>query len=603
MTVRRVIPLQRALIGAIAVAMLAGFVPAGIALDHRLAAALEDRARADLAVAPRLLDDRLASSSDAMMMHAKELAHVPRLADALAAGDRAAVLRTVDDARPSLAGSDPVVVGARGESWSGPSIDSAIVAETRAGRMPVVTQRSGGMVHRIALAPVERGGRWIGAAGLASAFDDRAAGALSGLTRSAVVIVTADGRIAGSTLDSVATRSILTALLADTVHEGPRSVNTERGRMLVVATPLSGAGTVVFSRSVADELSILPTLRRVAAISTIAAMLVALALGTALASVVSRPVRQLSAAVEAFAAGRLTAPLPASRIGEVSRVAATFDVMRQSLAARLDELGRANEALTDRNARLSALQADLMQRDRLAATGRLVAQLAHEIRNPVASLRNCLELIRRRVTLDAEAIEYTDLALDELLRMHELAEQMLDVNRPQDSAIRTSRPCVVALEVARLASVGLMQPQVRVRADCDEEVEAAIAPDALKQVLVNLIQNGREAMMAMTAPDSNPDGGIEIIVSVSGSDVSLEVHDDGPGIADGAIHRIFDPFFTTKAAVHGVGLGLFVAEGVVRTAGGRITAGNRPEGGAWFRIDLPLATGAFIDAREMEPSV
>ena len=73
-----------------------------------------------------------------------------------------------------------------------------------------------------------------------------------------------------------------------------------------------------------------------------------------------------------------------------------------------------------------------MQRDRLGAAGRLVAQLAHEIRNPIASLRNCLELIRRRVDDDPEAREFADLAIDELLRMHELAEQMLDLNRPRD---------------------------------------------------------------------------------------------------------------------------------------------------------------------------
>ena len=113
----------------------------------------------------------------------------------------------------------------------------------------------------------------------------------------------------------------------------------------------------------------------------------------------------------------------------------TFDSMRRALAARLEELGHANVELVDRNARLTALQSDLMQRDRLDAAGRLVAQLAHEIRNPIASLRNCLELIRRRVEHDPEALEFTDLAIDELLRMHELAEQMLDLNRPRDTGV------------------------------------------------------------------------------------------------------------------------------------------------------------------------
>src|SRR5207253_4860563 len=120
-------------------------------------------------------------------------------------------------------------------------------------------------------------------------------------------------------------------------------------------------------------------------------------------------------AAAALADGDFGIPVPQSRVREVSRVAEAFDQMRHALAARIAELRQANEALSDRNARLSALQADLMQRDRLAATGRLVTQLAHEIRNPIANLRNCLELIRRRISDDTEASEFADLAIDELL--------------------------------------------------------------------------------------------------------------------------------------------------------------------------------------------
>jgi two-component system C4-dicarboxylate transport sensor histidine kinase DctB len=81
---------------------------------------------------------------------------------------------------------------------------------------------------------------------------------------------------------------------------------------------------------------------------------------------------------------------------------------------------------------------------------------------------------------------------------------------------------------------------------------------------------------------------IDIALATSGADMSIEVRDRGPGIREDILTRIFDPFFTTKDAMHGVGLGLFVAEGLVRTAGGRLSAGNRHGGGAWFRVELPL---------------
>ena len=584
---RSEISLQRAILGVLALAMLAGFVPAGIVLDHRLGAALEDRARSDLALTPRILADRMAASSDAMMMHAKELSHVPSLAQALATSDRAGALQALEVARSSLGGSEPVVVGPDGTSWSGPAVGPSLLAETRAGNMPVATQHSGSMIHRVALAPVHSAGRWVGAAGVASAFDDRAAALLASLTRSGVVIVTVEGALTGSTLDTATTAAVVEAARHGALDSMPRMVSAAKGggRLLVAAAPLPGAGIVLFSRSLGEELAVLPELRRVAAVSAIGALLVALLLGAVLAARVGRPVRLLSAAASALAEERFTAPLPTSRIREVSRVSATFDVMRRALAARLDELRSANDALTDRNARLTALQADLIQRDRLASTGRLVVQLAHEIRNPVANLRNCLELIRRRVEHDAEATEFADLAIDELLRMHELAEQMLDLNRPRDPGTRASRPLAVAEEVARFANLGVDVGRGHIVVRGERTAEVAIAPDALKQVLLNLVQNAREAFATVTT--ERP---AEIEIS-AGRDtgVWIEVRDNGPGIADKIAGRIFDPFFTTKDAVHGVGLGLFVAEGLVRSAGGHMSACNREGGGACFRIDFPMA--------------
>src|SRR6185503_18764721 len=123
----------------------------------------------------------------------------------------------------------------------------------------------------------------------------------------------------------------------------------------------------------------------------------------------------LAEAANAMARGSFDAPLPTSRIDEVARVADQFREMRMALDRQMSELREANEALADRNERLGALQADLMQRDRLAASGRLVGQLAHEIRNPVANLRNLLELIRRRSADQPNVVELAELAIDELL--------------------------------------------------------------------------------------------------------------------------------------------------------------------------------------------
>jgi signal transduction histidine kinase len=587
--------LQRAILFAVGAALFAGLVPAGIVLDRRLAAALERRARDDLALAPQLFADRVAAMSDALMMHAKDLAHVPGLADAVAAGDRVRAIRLVEDARTTLGGGDAVLVGPQGDSWIGPPVDSALLARTRAGEMPVALSLAGSVINNISVAPVANGDKWTGAAGLVSPMDARAAEALSGLTRSGVVVVSS-GRLSVSTLDTMSTRLIVAASAEHRLALTPMQISGGRRRLIAVSAPLDGVGSVVFARFLDDELAVLPELRRVAAISAIAALLLALGLGAIFATRIASPVRELSMAAAAVERGEFAAPLPTSRVQEVDVMSTTFDSMRRALAARLEELRTANAALVDRNARLTALQSDLMQRDRLGAAGQLVTQLAHEIRNPIASLRNCLELIRRRVDDDPEAREFADLAIDELLRMHELAEQMLDLNRPRDPGSQRCRPVMVAREVATLSIAGAGRERLCVEIRGDEQLEAAMSPDALKQVLLNLVQNGREAYESWS---SRPDVPARIVIAVerANSDIQIEVRDNGPGIPSEIMSRIFDPFFTTKDAVHGVGLGLFVAEGLVRTAGGRITAGRvsavsaggNQDHGAWFRIDLPIA--------------
>jgi two-component system sensor histidine kinase MtrB len=305
---------------------------------------------------------------------------------------------------------------------------------------------------------------------------------------------------------------------------------------LVASAPWDASASVAFTRNLSRELAILPDLRRTAVWTWALALLFALAVGTLFAGRVARPVGALAGAADRFAAGDVDAPLPRSSVAEVRRVAEAFGSMRQTLAARMAELEEANRALEDRQERLSLLQAELLQRERIAATGHLLAQLAHEIRNPVASVRNCLEVVRRKANLEGEAREFADMAVDELLRMHELAERMLDFHRPRDPG----------------------------EGSCD---------------------------VGAVARDVTPAGSaVEIVVRRQRDDVRLEVLDRGPGIPENALPRVFDPFFTTKDEVHGVGLGLFTAEGLVRTHRGRIRAENRSDGpGARFVVELPAS--------------
>ena len=467
------ISLQRALLGTVAIAILVGVIPAGVALDRRLGSELMTRARSDLEMAAGMIPGR----------------GMPRSIDVLG----------------RLTRSDVTVL-------AGPN-------------------------HTLAM----------------------------------------------TTLDTAMASAVRRALGDVMPGAHARSIDVNGQMLLAVTAALGGDSTVVLTRDRAAELGVIEELHRVAAISVVMALAVALVLGAFLAARISRPVKQLSDAASAMALGSFHAPLPTSRIDEVARVAEQFGEMRQALDRRMTELHEANTALADRNERLGALQADLIQRDRLAASARLVGQLAHEIRNPVANLRNLLELIRRRSAEDPSVTEYADLAIDELLRMHELAEQMLDLNRPRDPAARTSAPVAVAREVARLAVAGAGDDALMVEVRGGEGILAAMPPDALKQVLVNLVQNAREAV-AHAGRFSRAEIAIDVM-RAEGS-VVIGVEDNGPGVPEAERSRIFDPFYSTKRELAGVGLGLFVAEGLVRSAGGRLSVHEGSNGGALFEIVL-----------------
>jgi two-component system, NtrC family, sensor kinase len=579
----RQLSFQSALFLLLGGAVIGGVVPAGVLLDQRVESELERRTRDDLARAPRVLAERSAARADAMMMHAKELAGSPALVSALARGDHPAAEGTARESAAAF-GETPVLIDGEERRRLGPSANTELLAATRRGEMPTAITADGGGIWRIALSPVKLSGRWIGTAGVASPVGEAEAGLLSGLTRATVTIVHADGRVVATTGPDVLARTLARAPRpADTV-----ATVTADGRLYLASwAPLGARGTagaVVFARDRREELALLPQLRRIAAASALAALALALIVGAVVARWIARPVEALALAADQLASGRFAAPIDASAVREVSKVGRAFEAMRRALAARLGELEAANRALAERQHRMAALQSELMQRERVAATGRLLGSLAHEIRNPVANVRNCLEVVRRRLgadladPADAHTREFVDLAIDELLRMHELAEQMLDLNRPRDPASTDCDAADVARSVAALAAAGF-DDGVTIAVSGAPHLRVPLSPDRLTQILLNLVQNAREAGASR----------IEIRVAERADGATVEVEDDGPGIPPDLVPRIFDPFYTTKGDVNGAGLGLFVAEGIVRAAGGRIIACGRTDGqrGACFRLEFP----------------
>ncbi len=230
--------------------------------------------------------------------------------------------------------------------------------------------------------------------------------------------------------------------------------------------------------------------------------------------------------------------------------------------------------------RLARLDTEVQHLDRLAAVGGLLAEIVHEIRNPLVSIKTFLHLLDEDAGEDAE---FRGIAIDELRRIERLLEVVMQHARPPSArsseAIGELEPAlrsVVQLATLRAASRGL---SVELSID-PETPPARIAPDALRQVLLNLTLNAIEA--------SERGGVVRLVATAHEGGVSIAVEDEGPGIPEALRARLFEPFFSTKSRAGG--LGLAITRKLVEEVGGTIEIEARAPSGTRFRVTLPLAT-------------
>jgi len=226
--------------------------------------------------------------------------------------------------------------------------------------------------------------------------------------------------------------------------------------------------------------------------------------------------------------------------------------------------------------------------DRLAVTGELAAGIAHELRNPLASISGSAEVLRESLCPEGEDGRLLDLVIDESARINRIVETFLTYARPRAADIRQCDLVPVLDDVVRLA---------RAHPACDESktVENDITANALvladgdqmKQVFLNLVLNGLEAVeegtvRILAAPEA------EQIDSGRGF-LEIWVQDQGPGVVARERETIFEPFYTRKRG--GSGLGLSVARRIVDTHGGRILCAPDHDGNSTFRVLIPRGEG------------
>ncbi|CAN5538368.1 response regulator [soil metagenome] len=236
------------------------------------------------------------------------------------------------------------------------------------------------------------------------------------------------------------------------------------------------------------------------------------------------------------------------------------------------------------------LRLRLMESDRLAAVGELVAGVAHEVNNPLSSISAFAQLLLRETTLTPSQRESVDVIRTETTRASQVVKDLLAFARRSAPHREPIDMNGVVSRTIRMRQYQFAEGGVRVETELADELPSVMG-DArqLQQVCLNLLTNAVQAMSAV--------GGGELRVRTSALDgvVRLDVSDGGTGIPTEVRAHIFEPFFTTKSEGEGTGLGLSVSYGIVTAHGGTIEVVETSTAGTVFRVTLPSVSSAIDD--------
>lgn len=238
--------------------------------------------------------------------------------------------------------------------------------------------------------------------------------------------------------------------------------------------------------------------------------------------------------------------------------------------------------LTERrrgDAERKRLQARLLHTERLSALGEMAARIAHEVRNPLVSIGAAAQVVAEELPPSSPVSGEVGAIAREVKRLDAIVTDFLKFARPRRAELRACDLAGVVDETVAL--VRAKAPETRLTVAVERPLPARCDPDAIKQVLLNVLLNAVEA-----TPKATPDSSIECEGQLAGRQLILSVADRGPGVPDSVRRRVFDPFFSTKT--RGTGLGLAVSKQIIDEHHGRIRLFNRRGGGTRVVIELPV---------------
>ncbi len=253
------------------------------------------------------------------------------------------------------------------------------------------------------------------------------------------------------------------------------------------------------------------------------------------------------------------------------------DKRRRALFAEAEAADDLRLALDEK----AAMEAELVRSARLATVGRLSAGLAHEIRNPLASIKGAADILGDDVPAGEPKARLFEILKDESARLDGVLTRFLDYARPRDSH---HEPVRLLDEITHVLDLFRHEPGVaRLEFSAGDDDATVISGDRerLRQLLLNLVINASQA--------AGTDGVVTVSIRQNNDRLIVAVADDGPGFTGEAMNNLGTPFFSTREG--GTGLGLAVCLRIAEDHGGTLVAANGPEGGAIVTVDLPIEKG------------
>jgi len=238
-----------------------------------------------------------------------------------------------------------------------------------------------------------------------------------------------------------------------------------------------------------------------------------------------------------------------------------------------------------------ALRKEIARNQRLATVGRLAAGVAHEIRNPLSSIKGFATYFKERYQDAPEDLHIADIMIQEVDRLNRVVGQLLEFARPITISKRPLNLKMFVADSLKLVERQAGEKNIRIQANLADLAETVLLdPDKMNQVLLNLYLNAIESM-----EDGNGNLTVTLTTESAARQVAIRIADTGSGIREQDLGHIFDPYFTTKAA--GTGLGLAIAQKIIESHDGAIRIDSIPGSGTIVTIILPFTAGIESDAR------